>query len=146
MLRNISPTVIIIITIAVSVYGNNMRGPENFKKNYKQSTKPANLSSLYGYTFLKLYQTGLGKFIKSSCPMQPSCSHYSIEAITQYGLIRGVILTADRLLHETDEAIMVDKIWIKERGYCAIDPVNRNILWNKKDSSQTLIFKNLLKK
>ncbi|MCK5529308.1 MAG: membrane protein insertion efficiency factor YidD [Kiritimatiellae bacterium] len=92
---------------------------------------PLSLSNQYGYTFLRLYQTGFGKFIKSHCPMQPSCSHYSIEAVSQYGLIRGVILTADRLLHEIDEAALVEKIWIKGRGYCCLDPVSRNVMWTE---------------
>ncbi len=128
MLRHI---LVLIILISSQSYANNMRGPNVLKKQQNHITRNSNLSAQYGYTFLKLYQTGLGKFIKSSCPMQPSCSNYSIEAIAQYGLIYGVILTADRLLHETDEAIMVKKIWIKGRGHCALDPVSRNVMWTE---------------
>jgi putative component of membrane protein insertase Oxa1/YidC/SpoIIIJ protein YidD len=32
------------------------------------------------------------------CPFQPSCSHYSEDAVRQYGFIQGLLLTADRLL------------------------------------------------
>jgi hypothetical protein len=120
----------VLFIIVATANADNMRSPEMIK-NIRQPVPQSNntLSRQYCYTFLKLYRYGLGKFIKSNCPMQPSCSHYSINAIKQYGLIRGVILTADRLLHETDEAEMVDKIWITGRGFCCLDPVSRNILW-----------------
>ena len=132
---------------------NNMRGPSTLHINHLKvnspfiesmqhvsAATPSNLSYQYGYTFLRLYQTGFGKFIKSHCPMQPSCSHYSIEAISQHGLIRGVILTADRLLHEIDEAPLVEKVWIKGRGYCCLDPVSRNVMWQDPSSLQPSVF------
>ncbi len=132
MPRYILLFIIITINSATFSYGNNMRGPNTLKNSRQPTIRPSNLSAQYGYTFLKLYQNGLGKFITSHCPMQPSCSRYSIEAISQYGLIKGVILTADRLLHETDEAIMVEKVWIKGRGHCCLDPVSRNVMWKNK--------------
>ena len=161
MPRHIILLLIITITGSALAHANNMRGPNTLQKcRYKRClqifsgagmpssrmrvivsqvphsiTKDSTLSAQYGYTFLKLYQNGLGKFIPSHCPMQPSCSRYSIEAISQYGLIKGVILTADRLLHETDEAIMVEKVWIKGRGHCCLDPVSRNVMFKKSKSS-----------
>ena len=55
---------------------------------------------------LKLAATGLirlyQKFISSqdgpTCAFTPSCSHFGMACIQEYGVLRGVLLTADRLL------------------------------------------------
>ena len=88
---------------------------------------PLSLAAEYGFVFLKAYQHVFGRFIRSDCPMEPSCSHYSQEALATHGAVKGVILTADRLLHETDEAPLVPKRWIPGRGHCALDPVSHNL-------------------
>ena len=55
---------------------------------------------------LKLVATGLirlyQKFISSqdapTCSFSPSCSRFGMACIQEYGVLRGVLLTADRLL------------------------------------------------
>jgi len=55
---------------------------------------------------LKLAATGLirlyQKFISSqdgpACNFIPSCSHFGMACIQEYGVVRGILLTADRLL------------------------------------------------
>ena len=55
---------------------------------------------------LKLAATGLirlyQKFISSQdgsvCNFLPSCSHFGVACIQEYGVLRGISLTADRLL------------------------------------------------
>ena len=55
---------------------------------------------------LKLAVTGLirlyQKFISSqdgpSCNFSPTCSHFGIGCIQEYGILRGILLTADRLI------------------------------------------------
>ena len=55
---------------------------------------------------LKLAVTGLirlyQKFISSqdgpTCAFTPSCSHFGMACIQEYGVLRGVFLTADRLI------------------------------------------------
>lgn len=55
---------------------------------------------------LKLVATGLirlyQKFISSqdgpSCNFLPSCSRFGMQCIQEYGFVRGVLLTADRLI------------------------------------------------
>lgn len=49
-------------------------------------------------TLIRLYQ----KFISSqdgpSCGFNPSCSRFGMAAIKEFGILQGVLLTADRLL------------------------------------------------
>lgn len=55
---------------------------------------------------LKLVATGLirlyQKFISSqdrpACNFQPTCSRFGMACIQEYGVLRGILLTADRLL------------------------------------------------
>lgn len=43
------------------------------------------------------YQRGAGPGKGQQCPMYPSCSNYAKEAISQHGLIVGVLMGIDRL-------------------------------------------------
>jgi len=44
------------------------------------------------------YRYTLGTLFPASCKYHPSCSRYGVEALKQYGLVRGSILTGWRLL------------------------------------------------
>lgn len=44
-----------------------------------------------------VYQKVISPILSRSCAYSPSCSAYSKELIGEYGLVRGVIFTADRL-------------------------------------------------
>ena len=47
---------------------------------------------------LQLYQQRISPLIGSKCGFKPSCSRYSVQAIRNYGILRGLVMTADRLL------------------------------------------------
>jgi hypothetical protein len=62
------------------------------------------------------------------CPMYPTCSEYSIQALRKHGPFLGFVMIADRLIHEKDEMkyaprVMVNGTW---RYY---DPVENNDFW-----------------
>lgn len=44
-----------------------------------------------------MYQLTLSPFIGNQCRFYPTCSNYSIEALTKYGAIKGSWLTVKRL-------------------------------------------------
>lgn len=46
---------------------------------------------------VRAYQLILSPHLPSSCRYTPSCSHYAIEALQKYGVLRGLILTLWRL-------------------------------------------------
>jgi putative membrane protein insertion efficiency factor len=47
---------------------------------------------------IKLYQTVLSPILGPTCRFHPSCSHYTIDAITQHGFIKGCWLSLKRIL------------------------------------------------
>lgn len=47
---------------------------------------------------IRIYQLTLSPFIGHHCRFYPTCSTYTYEAISKYGLIRGLLLGSKRLL------------------------------------------------
>jgi hypothetical protein len=47
---------------------------------------------------IKLYQVVLSPMLGPRCRFHPSCSYYAIDAITQYGLVKGCWLSLKRVL------------------------------------------------
>jgi len=46
---------------------------------------------------IRLYQVVLSPMIGPTCRYQPTCSHYMIEAINEWGVIRGLWLGLKRI-------------------------------------------------
>ena len=47
---------------------------------------------------IKLYQKLISPFTPATCRFQPTCSQYSIEALKNYGLIKGILMSSKRIL------------------------------------------------
>jgi uncharacterized protein len=47
---------------------------------------------------IRVYQRWISPGLPARCKYHPSCSQYAVEAIRQYGILRGVVLAAWRLL------------------------------------------------
>ena len=56
-------------------------------------------------TAITFFQIFISPADGDRCPMHPSCSRYAQEAVRKYGIVKGAVLAADRLLRcgrETD--------------------------------------------
>ncbi len=63
------------------------------------------------------------------CPMYPSCSQYSRQAIARHGPLVGLVMTTDRLLRcGRDETHLSPRILI-DGQYKTYDPVEANDFW-----------------
>jgi len=47
---------------------------------------------------IRLYQRVLSPALGQRCRFYPSCSEYAVQAIRRYGVLRGVVLAAWRVL------------------------------------------------
>jgi len=47
---------------------------------------------------IKIYQRFISPFLGFSCRFTPTCSHYTIEAIKKFGIIKGTLLSIKRIL------------------------------------------------
>lgn len=79
------------------------------KKNVRKvSSRPLYLkiNPIYWFFYgsLKFYQKVLSAQLAKNCLHEPSCSRFSADAIREFGVIKGVALTADRLTRCTRSA------------------------------------------
>jgi len=47
---------------------------------------------------IRLYQRLLSPLLPRSCKYEPTCSHYAVDALREYGPVRGSILATWRIL------------------------------------------------
>ena len=76
--------------------------PDPYKRPYIYKDEPSLIKKInpvnimFGGT-LYVYQNLISKQISSGCLYTPSCSEFSKNAVREYGLMKGVILSADRV-------------------------------------------------
>ncbi len=95
----------------------------------KQTSPPEH--SIVGTPFVwlvKFYQKYISPVDGDRCPMYPTCSQYSIQAMHKHGPFIGIVMTADRLMHEADERDFAPSRKVGNR-YRFIDPVENNDFW-----------------
>ena len=46
---------------------------------------------------IKIYQWLVSPWLGPKCRFQPTCSHYALEALRKYGLLKGLWLTVRRI-------------------------------------------------
>ncbi len=47
---------------------------------------------------IKFYQYAISPLLGKNCRYEPTCSHYSLEALQVHGLIKGTFLSIKRIL------------------------------------------------
>jgi uncharacterized protein len=47
---------------------------------------------------IRAYQRGISPFIPRRCKYRPSCSQYAVDAIREFGPLKGLVLAGWRLL------------------------------------------------
>lgn len=95
----------------------------------KQNTPKDNSLNMTETSELKLVATGLirlyQKFISSqdgpTCQFTPTCSRFGMRCIHEYGMFRGILLAADRLIRCNGQQSPFYQIDLKMNKY--IDPI-----------------------
>ena len=47
---------------------------------------------------IRLYRRAVSPALPARCKYEPSCSRYAVQAVERYGILRGLVLAAWRLL------------------------------------------------
>ena len=63
----------------------------------QHKTPPSSFMQMPAYMALRVYQSVISPTKGHYCPTFPSCSAYSVQAMRQYGVLQGLVMTADRL-------------------------------------------------
>lgn len=81
-----------------------------------------------GTGMIQFYQRVLSSQDGANCPMRPTCSEFTLQAIQRYGLVQGILIGADRLLR--------DNPWSHDypigstgNRFFLVDPVEEHVLW-----------------
>jgi putative membrane protein insertion efficiency factor len=61
-------------------------------------TRPSSILRAIATSPIVLYQRLVSPAIPRRCKYEPTCSRYALEAIRRYGILRGLVLAAWRLL------------------------------------------------
>ena len=89
--------------------------------------------------FLKIYRGPLNHLAAvrgGECPMHPSCSEYSRQAVLKHGAAMGWIMTVDRLMRcGRDEMDLAVRVYVDGK-WKAFDPVGLNDFWWQENGSR----------
>jgi len=78
-----------------------------------------------------LYQKYLSSVMGGRCPMYPSCSHYTVDAVKKHGPLMGWVMACDRLMRcGRDEIKRSPLVRINQDTFC-YDPVEENDFWRR---------------
>lgn len=108
-------------------YYQRSRNDQHLIKTHRQSTiakyNPVTLilkSSMY------VYQNVLSPQLARSCPYGITCSNFSKQSITKFGIIKGVFLSADRIMRCNRIGVLdVHPLDINEKNGTITDPPNK---------------------
>jgi len=77
---------------------------------------------------LRFFQEYISPVDGDRCPSYPTCSQYAQEAVRKHGALIGLVMTFDRLIHESDETRRAPLIRAGD-SYRYYDPVENNDFW-----------------
>jgi len=123
---------IVFATLSIPCYGadDSSFAPWNFS-NPKLEEKAETSPSFSGYLLkrgVKIFSKYISPVDGDRCPMYPTCVAYSLQVIKKHGVFLGFIMTADRLIHESNEMDYVPLIKVGDR-FRFYDPVSNNDFW-----------------
>ena len=122
-----------MILLSSTVDANDFFPPWTFSHQERASISPKEELSLPG-VILKNGVIFFSKYISpvdgDRCNMYPTCAAYSRQAIEKHGFVFGMLLTADRLIHEANETDSAPLVRIYDR-LRYLDPVSNNDFWWK---------------
>jgi putative membrane protein insertion efficiency factor len=104
----------------------NQTGIKERKNASAESSSSAGGALLIGA--VRFYQRHLSPVLGNQCPMYPSCSAYSIEAIKKHGFFMGTMMMTDRLIRESTEMELSPMIKVHDE-FRYYDPVTNNDFW-----------------
>lgn len=105
--------------------------PWDFTVNIqKKDTEKENVSVSANLLIMgiKFFQEYISPIDGDRCNMYPTCSDYSVQAIKKHGALIGFVMTADRLIHESDEMNYAKLVKVGKR-FRYYDPVENNDFW-----------------
>ena len=90
--------------------------------------EPSGVGTSVFQSLLRFYRKVISPVDGDRCVMAPTCSLYSHQALETHGVLLGIALTAERLLHEGDEIGRAPTI-VEHGETLHVDPLEGNTYW-----------------
>jgi len=123
----------LFISLSVPCYGENSDSfvPWNFNNPAPEEKVRISSPSFPGHLLMqgvKIFSKYISRVDGDRCPMYPTCSSYSLQVIKKHGFFVGFMMTADRLIHESNEMDYVPLIKVGDK-FRFYDPISNNDFW-----------------
>ncbi len=110
------------VTGTEEIHEHDIRFMRSESGNFFVRNNPASL--LFG-GLMYAYQAFISPQLPSECLYDESCSHFSQKLIIEYGLLKGVFTTSDRLMRcNRLSALDVHPLWVNEESGRVIESVD----------------------
>jgi len=114
---------ILLILCATAYTNDSLAVPDTSASKPAENVVKASVQNLF-----TVYEKGFTVTETHNCPMNPSCSRFAKVAIEEAGLIKGILLTADRLMRDNNFA---HRYYPEDQNGKLTDPVERYTQWKK---------------
>jgi len=106
-----------------------MKGPPSVPPHVSVGDRAPETSSvlLVFLGAIELFQKRISPIEGPRCGFTPSCSAFGHQAVREQGPVRGVMMTADRLMRDTVFTVPGPGYTVLPNGFL-FDPVSRNLL------------------
>lgn len=102
-----------VFSLSVLTARTQMRGPEISGS----AASDSRVSGLIGF-----YQRYISPVDGERCLMEPGCSQYAHASITRFGILKGIILSADRLMRCGYDLGAYPRLWKNQRNIYLDEP------------------------
>ena len=116
--------------------------PWDYVTHEKKLDFPAGKEMSLPASLLKAGVVFFNKFVSpvdgDRCFMYPTCAAYSREALEKHGFFVGILMTADRLIHEENEKGRAPIIKVGDR-LRYLDPLTNNNFWWRQEKNGAVL-------
>ena len=103
--------------------------PYSWENMNKALVDETSFGRIAGLGLLRFYQVGFSGKVGGRCVFHPSCSRYGFFAVKKYGLIKGTVMSTDRLFRCHGWSYTCDYPYDVKRSLLS-DPVEANNTFN----------------
>ena len=124
---------VIIIFFSSALEADDSFTPWSFTRQEIESISPKEELSIPGVILKKgiiIFSEYISPVDGDRCNMYPTCAAYTRQAIEKHGFVFGVLLTADRLIHEANETDRAPLVRVHDR-LRYLDLLSNNDFWWK---------------
>ncbi|MEO5370791.1 MAG: membrane protein insertion efficiency factor YidD [Magnetococcus sp. DMHC-1] len=121
--------ILVLLTGQVACGAENLLAYRPLSAPDSDHARKTNLLTRWFLLSLSFYSDTMSTVDGDRCPSFPSCSRYAQAALRRHGVIPGMWLAVDRLIHEHTEIERRDRIRLQDGALRIPDTLDANDFW-----------------